>query len=418
MLQANWDVIIIGGGPAGSSAATTLAKQGKKVLVLEKEKFPRFHIGESLLTYNYEVFDALGVTEKIKEAGFMTKHGAQFWMGNGSRCVKFVFARGSYTHFPTAYQVERSKFDEILLRHSEECGAVVKEESLVTGHEVTEDHVTVRFKDTSGQEREERAAFLMDASGLTNLTANLAGERKYYEGHKKIAVFGHFQQVKMPDGKHEGDILIIRRPNSWFWMIPLSPEKTSVGLVLDKAEFSKMGVRPEEAFAEAVKTTKVLRERMEGAVPHGKLHVLTDFSYKNDSLVSKRLVRIGDAAGFIDPIFSSGVLLAMKSGHKGALAVNKALESGVDVNVAMKRYERETRKHLERFWEFIENFYTTPFSQLFFQPVPKMKIPCAINAVLAGRDPLPIGARLRLRLFFLLVWLQQYVPVVRKIAIR
>jgi len=417
-MHTEWDVIIIGGGPAGSSAATTLAKKGRKVLVLEKEKFPRFHVGESLLTYNRRIFEDLGVLDKVNSAGFMVKRGAQFWMGDASRYVQFVFADGSFTEEVQAYQVERAKFDDLLLKHSAECGATVREECLVTEHEATADGVRVKFRHADGTVEEARAGFLMDASGLSNFTGAKEKLRKYYPGHKKIAIFGHFSGVKMPTGDRTGDILIVRRRNSWFWMIPLSDEKTSVGLVLDKNDFQKLNKKPQEVFEEAAQATKVLSTRMEEAELLDQLHVITDFSYQNSKLVSPCLVRVGDASGFIDPIFSSGVLLAMKSGVQGAQQVHKALTAGKAMTFGMRRYSWSTRRHIGRYWEFIENFYQLPFSQLFFQPQPHLRMVCAINSVLAGRVNMPFAAWWRLRAFFLLVWLQKYMPVVRQIPIR
>ncbi|RYD32414.1 MAG: FAD-dependent oxidoreductase [Verrucomicrobiaceae bacterium] len=415
--QAPWDVIIIGGGPAGSTAATTLAKAGRRVLVLEKEKFPRFHIGESLLPYNREIFDRLGVWPKIEAAGFMVKRGAQFLMGNGSHRNRLNFSKGAFTEFPESIQVERSKFDDLLLKHSMECGADVREEALVLSHRVQADSVTVKYRSGDGAEHTVSAAFLMDASGLSNLTANQASLREYYPGHKKLAIFGHFSGVDMPQGDQYGDILVVRRENSWFWLIPLEADKTSVGLVLDQKEFQALGGKPDAIFHEAARTTKVVAERFTAAVSLEPLRVLTDFSYRNGRLIAPRVVRIGDASGFIDPVFSSGVMLAMTSGHQGAEAVGEALASGSPMTAGMRRYEKDTRRRIAQYWEFIENFYKNSFAQLFFQPYNRLSMVCAINAVLAGRTRLPLVLRLRLRIFFFLAWLNRHVPVARRIEI-
>lgn len=416
--ETTWDVIIIGGGPAGSTAATTLAQAGRRVMVLEKEKFPRFHIGESLLPYNRAIFDALGVWPKIEAAGFMKKRGAQFLMGNGPEKTRLDFTSGSFTEFPTAVQVERSKFDDLLLRHSRENGARVCEQALVISHQITDQEVTVKYRNIAdGTEHEATAAFLMDASGLSNLTANQASLREFYPGHKKIAVFGHFENVDMPQGEEYGDILIIRRENSWFWMIPLEANKTSVGLVLDRAEFQSSGSVPDQVFHDAVRTTKAVADRFTRAVPKEPLRVLTDFSYRNGALVAPRLVRIGDASGFIDPIFSSGVMLAMTSGRQGAQAVHEALAAGQSMTGGMRQYEKDNRRRISQYWEFIENFYKNHFAQIFFQPTNRWRMVCAINAVLAGRTSLSFAVRWRLRVFFLLAWLNKHLPVARRIRV-
>ena len=187
-----WDVVIIGGGPAGSTAATTLAQTGRRVLVLEKEKFPRFHVGESLLPYNRQIFDELGVWPKIEAAGFMKKRGAQFLMGNGSHGIRLDFSKGSFNKFREAIHVERSKFDELLLNHAQESGAEVREECQVLEYRVGTDDVAVRYRDADGAEQDARSRFLIDASGLSNFSANRDSLREYYSGHKKVAIFGHF----------------------------------------------------------------------------------------------------------------------------------------------------------------------------------------------------------------------------------
>lgn len=413
----NWDVLIIGGGPAGSTAATTLSQAGRKVLVLEKEKFPRFHIGESLLPYNRRIFEDLGVWEKIAASGFVTKRGAQFIMGNDSRGNRLDFSKGSFTKYPEAVQVERSKFDKILLDHSVENGATVREQCRVTSHRVETDRVVLEYVDTNGVSQEVSASYLIDASGLGNFTANRESLRQYYAEHKKLAIFGHFSGVDMPRGDQEGDILIIRRTNSWVWMIPLEKNKVSVGLVIDAADFKALGTTPQEAFDDAMKSTLAVSKRFGSAVLMDKLHVIADFSYKNDKLVSPRVVRVGDSSGFIDPMFSSGVLLAMTSGQQGARVIHEALESGAPMTAGMKRYEKENRKRIAIYWEFIENFYKLHFAQLFFQPYNRWRMVCSINAVLAGCTDLSFSVWWRLRVFFFLAWLNKHVPVAKRIEI-
>lgn len=417
-MSKTWDVIIIGGGPAGATAAVTLRQAGRTVLVLEKARFPRFHIGESLLPYNRAIFDELGVWPKIQAAGFMVKRGAQFWMGNGSLHTRMDFSRGSFTEFPESIQVERAKFDDILLRHAEELGAEVWEQALVTEHRVEKERVVVKYRAKDGAEHEVQAAFLMDASGLGNFTANRENLREYYPGHKKISIFGHYSGVQMTTGEEKGDILIIRRENSWFWMIPLADDKTSVGLVLDQADFKALQQEPQQVFDDAVLSTRAVQERMINAQAITQGHVLTDFSYTNRRLVSDRLVRVGDAAGFIDPVFSSGVMLAMHGGRNGAQVVHAAIAAGRPLTFAMRRYEWSTRRHVGRFWQFIEKFYTKHFAQLFFQPNNRFGVVCAINCALAGRTRMSFGAWWRLRLFFALVWIQKRFPLAKPIRIR
>ena len=414
----DWDVIIIGGGPAGSTAATTLAQAGRRVLVLEKSKFPRFHIGESLLPYNRRIFDELGVWDKISAAGFTTKRAAQFIMGDDTRGHRLNFSRGAFTEYPEAVQVERAKFDKILLDHSREAGAEVREECMVVDQQVEKDRVVVKYRSADLQDHEVTSRYLIDASGLSNLTGNKEKARDFYDGHKKIAVFGHFSGVDMPKGEGEGDILIIRRERSWVWMIPLEDNKTSVGLVIDAKDYKALNKKPKEVFDEAILGTEAVAKRFKDAMLQDEMHVIMDFSYKNRTLIGPRLMRVGDASGFIDPMFSSGVLLAMTSGQQGGRVLDEALKTGDAITAGMKSYEKDNRRRIAIYWEFIENFYKLHFAQLFFQPYNRWGMVCAINAVLAGRTTLSFAVWWRLRVFFALAWLNKHIPLAKRIEVK
>lgn len=385
--------------------------------MLEKEKFPRFHIGESLLPYNRQIFEEIGVWPKLESAGFMKKRGAQFLMGDGSLGIRLNFSNGCFNKYREAIHVERSRFDDLLLAHARESGADVREESQVLDYRVGPDDVTVRYRGAGGAEQEIRSRFLIDASGLSNLTANRDSLREYYPGHKKVAIFGHFANLEMPQGEERGDILIVRRENSWFWLIPLEDNKTSAGLVLDRADLQKYGRDTGKIFHDAVQDTPAVRDRFAGAEALGALHAVMDFSYRNSRLVEPRLVRIGDASGFIDPVFSSGVMLAMSSARQGARAVDEALSRGVALTAGMRAYEKENRKCISIYWEFIEKFYTLAFAQVFFQPTNHLRLVCAISSVLAGSTDLPFAVRWRIRAFFLLVRLNKWLPVVKRIPV-
>ena len=413
---STFDALVIGGGPGGSTTAGFLARQGRRVLLLEKEHFPRFHIGESLLPYNRQLFEELGVLPTLEAAGFVKKVGAQFHLGNGSQFVQFVFRQGRFTREPEAFQVERAPFDQLLLEHARACGAEVREGWTATRFASDADGVTTEARSDGGLTASFRSAFLVDASGRGNLTGNQEGLRVIHPRLKKLAVFGHFTGVRLDDGEKAGDTVIVRLPNKWFWLIPLSPQKVSVGCVMDQEEFARAKETPEAIFTRLCQSSVPMRERMQDARLVGAFHATSDFSYKNRRFVGRRLLRVGDAAAFMDPIFSSGVYLAMFSGKLAARAINESLAAGDDGSHRLRRYERRVYNAMKFYWEMVENFYTTPFMEIFMAPREKFHLASAVNAVLAGELEGGWAMRWRMRLFFWIVKLQSGFPLVPRIS--
>lgn len=416
MSQTIYDALIIGGGPGGSSAATYLAMAGKRVLLLEKEHFPRFHIGESLLPYNERIFREIGVLPALEQAGFNRKYGAQFHLGNSSKSIKLTFRNGRFTREPAAFQVDRARFDQILLNNARSRGADAREGWTVTRYSHHDDHVTIEAKSDSGETGTFQGRFLIDGSGRVNFTGNQEGLRVIHPHLKKLAIFGHFDGVRMDEGSKAGDILIVRLENKWFWLIPIYPNKVSVGCVMDQDEFVSMKISPAEAFDQIWRSSEEMRSRMENARLLNTIQTTGDFSYYNRQLVGPRLIRIGDAAGFMDPIFSAGVYLAMYSGKMAANLIIDSLAEGSDGAERLKQYERRVFRAMHYYWELVEHFYTTPFMELFLQPRKKFKIPDAIVAILAGE--LEGGFKLdwRRKFFFLLVKAQRHWPLVPRIS--
>jgi FADH2-dependent halogenase len=247
------------------------------------------------------------------------------------------------------------------------------------------------------------------------VTGNQEGLRVIHPHLKKMAIFGHFLGVKLDAGEKGGDTLVVRLANKWFWLIPVSATKVSVGCVLDGTELAAARIPVRELFDQLIVSSPVLRQHMKDAQLVGDFHTTSDFSYYNRRLTGPRLLRVGDAAGFMDPIFSAGVFLAMFSGKLAAETIDKCLRRPFGTRWQLARYERKTFSALRFYWEMVEQYYTKPFMELFLEPRETWSLPAAVNAALAGELTGRWAIRWRMRLFFLLVKIQARRPLVPRI---
>jgi flavin-dependent dehydrogenase len=393
------DVIVIGGGPAGSTTATLLAKQGFDVLLLERERFPRFQIGESLLPFNNDVFARLGILDQLEQGDFVPKYGAEFVTGDGSRGYTFRFDQNLKAPHNRAFQVTRAKFDELLMKTASEAGVAVRQETAVVGVDLSSTTVTIASGETI------QARFIVDASGHSAFLGGKLGGREQIEQLKSVATFAHYRNVPRPPGREGGNIVVVVLRDAWFWMIPITQEIMSVGLVATRDHVKSCGLRPEELLERTIHETPYTAERMKDAERVCEVRTRKDFSYAMERIVGENFACVGDAAGFLDPIFSTGVYMAMKSAVIVADGIGSLLKNG-DMRPLLA-YQRSFRKAIGRYLRFVAHFYTRPFLELFLSPHPRFGLIKAIVRVLAGDVWGTPGGRFKLGIFFALVALQR-----------
>ena len=414
------DVIVIGGGPAGTTAATLLAQQGFSVTLLERERFPRFQIGESLLPYNNDLFERLGVVDQLDVGDFFPKYGAYFVTGDGAIEYGFRFDRRLQDPYRRSYQVKRAEFDHLLLKNAAARGVEVREETAVTAVDLSDpERAVVRCEVTGSRgSRDEaetpkprdpvtlEARFVIDASGHGAVVGSRVGDKSDIVSLKKIAFFAHYRGVPRAEGRDGGSTVIVVLRNAWFWLIPVTAEVMSVGLVVDRDHYLRCGLEPQELLERTIAESPWVAERMKDAERITQIYARKDFSFRMKNMVGPNYALIGDAAGFIDPIFSTGVFMAMKSADMASSAVASRLRGGS--MRALVTYGREMSRGLDQYLKFIEHFYRREFLEVFLQPSERWGLLNAIVGVLAGNIFQTRDDRFKLALFFALVKLQKW----------
>lgn len=397
------DVVVVGGGPAGAAVATLLVKKGLSVIVLEKATFPRFRLGESLLPGSLPILDEVGVLSDLKER-FIAKYGARFHDDVSGRRDRFSFDGAWRAEHPHAFEVPRDELDKLLLDHARACGAVVREgwnvkrflrdpAGRVCGVEVLSDE---------GRAERIDARFVVDATGRDALLAHTTSGTTKIEGLEQTALYAHFEGVPREPGVLEGDIDIVlfsakdprepRRAN-WFWFIPFKDGRTSVGAVVAK---SWLSARRAELADGGPDVVSALFERAVGESPTAtrlltnarclwpKKEAAADFSYRVKTMHAPGVVVLGDAGGFIDPLFSSGAHLAFLSAKLGAETIAQALARPKDEPALLAAWETQVRRAVETFVLAVRTFYAGPLVDLLFAPDKHTALRRSITSLLAG----------------------------------
>ena len=416
MNVAMYDVAIIGGGPAGSTAAALLARAGRRVIVFEREKFPRFHIGESLLPFSMKAFSRLELHEKFLHAGFLKKFGGEIFGACSERGTKFYFKDGFRSQTDHSYQVTRADFDKVLLNHAAECGAEVHEETSVDRVEFSKDDVELAIRRNSSS-HSIRARYVIDASGRTSVLGRQFKIKKTYDHLQKLSIFAHYDGVWRAEGIDGTLTLLIRGIDRWFWVIPLTTARTSIGVVLDKEVFRQSKLRAEDFLEQALTEQPIIAQRMTHARRASEVYVEADFSYRSARLRGDRWLLAGDAAGFIDPIFSSGVFLAVFSGEQCADVLNEVLDHPGKARRLFRRYDRAVHRAMDIYLRFVNAWYTKEFIEVFLSPRNVLGLAPAVNAVLGGNVGNSFPIRWRMWVFYFLVWLQRRYPIVPRLTL-
>ena len=366
-----YDMIVIGGGPAGSTVATLVAEKGPRVLLLERDPEPRFKIGESLIPASYWTFERLGMLEKLKSSHFPKKHSVQFYSQSGKASAPFYFYENDPHESSITWQVLRSEFDEMLLENAREKGVEVRRGVGVHSVLFEKDRaVGVRTKSPSGDSTDLSARVIADSTGQSALISRRLKINDTEPQLKKASIYTHFQGGIRDEGINEGATLILHTENkdSWFWYIPLPYDRVSVGVVgsikylLQDRRSNGAQLDAEAIFQAELEKCPALKWRIENAKQLFPVKTTKDFSYRARQIAGNGWVLVGDAFGFLDPVYSTGLFLALKSGEMAADAINGAFESGDLSGERLGQFGTEFVKGMESFRKLVYAFYTKEFS--------------------------------------------------------
>ena len=379
------DVVVIGGGPGGSTAASLLAERGYRVALLEKAHHPRFHIGESLLPANLPLLERLGVLDQVRSVG-MEKYGAEFVSMWDGRHQEFQFANAWNKALPMSYQVKRSQFDEILIRRAAQLGADVREGCRVDKVEFlpARSGVRVHAQHDDGRRDTWHAETVIDASGRDTFLGNQLQAKKRNTKHASAAMYAHFTGAQREEGKREGNITIYWFDHGWFWFIPLMNGITSVGAVVWPKYLKTRATSLESFFKATIAKCPPLAAKLAAAELASPVEATGNYSYACDRSYGDNYLLIGDAFTFIDPVFSTGVMLAMNSGSAAADAFHQCRTEPAKAARTLKGFDRQMRHGPKQFSWFIYRVTNPTMRELFLGPRNLLRMEEALLSMLAG----------------------------------
>jgi flavin-dependent dehydrogenase len=411
--SASCDVLVIGGGPGGSTAASVLAEKGYRVVLLEKARHPRFHIGESLLPANLPILERLGVAAPMRAIG-MEKWGAEFVSPGDGRRQEFRFAQAWDKSQPLAYQVRRSEFDEILIRRAAQLGARVIEgcrarevdfleagPGAAAGRDAvcgSAQGVRVHAEHADGRSESWTADYVIDASGRDTFLGNRLQAKHRNKKHNSAALYAHFTGAQRECGKREGNVTIYWFDHGWFWFIPLADGATSIGAVVWPYYMKRRKSSVRDFFLATVALCPPLADRLRAATLVSDVEATGNYSYACDHSHGGNYLLVGDAYSFIDPVFSSGVMLAMNSGVAAADAIHACRTDPARARAALKEFDRISRHGPKQFSWFIYRVSHPTMREMFLDPRNVLRMEEALLSLLAGDifGRTPIWGRLRL----------------------
>ncbi len=363
----NYDVIVVGGGPAGSTIASILSREGRKVVLFEKEKFPRHHIGESLMTDTYFTFQRMGLLEKMKESPFVRKYSVQFANPAGKESRPFYFFEANHHESSVTWQITRAQFDLMLIEHAADQGAKVYQETQIKRVLFDGDRaygVEAQMKDGTIQKFE--AHVIVDATGQSAMLSNKFGWRVRDPKLKKAVLYSYFKGAHREKDLNGGATLVLRTPkgsNGWFWYIPLENDITSIGVVADPEYLVKgRGQDLAKIFNEEVEKVESVRKRIGNAERVDKIYSILDYSYRSTHNAGNGFILIGDAYGFLDPIYSSGVLLALKMAELAADSIHDAFKRNDFSAARLGQFQEKLDNGIESMRKLVYAFYNEGFS--------------------------------------------------------